>query len=99
MFLGVICAISVLQVFILFCGTIVGPGVANAFSVHVLGLTQTQWMMCVCGGLITIPINFALKFVPDTLCPLLGDEPDEDKLIATKDYEELIAIAEKYKAF
>lgn len=55
--------------------------------------------MCVCGGLITIPINFSLKFVPDTLCPLLGDEPDEDKLIAKKDYEELIAIAEKYKAF
>jgi len=55
--------------------------------------------MCVFGGLFTIPINFALKFVPDHICPLLGDEPDEDKAVAKKEYEELIAIAEKYKAF
>ena len=48
-------------------------------------------------GLVTFPINAGLKFVPDEWCLIMGDEPEKDKKIAEKEYEELLRIAKKYK--
>lgn len=39
MFIAVLLFIAGLQVFIMNCGPVVGPDMATAFSVHVLGLT------------------------------------------------------------
>lgn len=41
---------------------------------HVNGLTGLQWIYCIVISLVTFPINLFLKFVPDTMCPVLGDE-------------------------
>lgn len=56
-------------------------------SVHENGLTGTQWAYCLLISLVTFPINLLLKFIPDTLCPVLGDENPEDVILAEKDYE------------
>lgn len=58
-------------------------------SVHVNGLTGTQWIYCLVISLITFPINLILKFVPDTLCPVLGEEDPEDVQASINDYEVL----------
>jgi len=64
-------------------------------SVHVNGLTSTQWIYCMLISLVTFPINFFLKFVPDRVCLTLGDEDPADVEEAGKDYELLRAKGEK----
>jgi hypothetical protein len=71
--------------------------ISLAFSVHLLGLTTEQWLISVLVGLVTFPINFGLKFVPDEWCIIMGDEPTEDKAKANEEYQELLRIAKKYK--
>lgn len=56
---------------------------------HVNGLTGLQWIYCIVISLVTFPINLFLKFVPDTMCPVLGDEDPADVEEAAKDYEVL----------
>jgi len=51
-----------------------------------LGLTSGQWLLSVLVGLVTFPINFGLKFVPDTWCIVLGEEPEGDVEAADKEY-------------
>lgn len=46
-------------------------------------------MYCIIISLVTFPINFVLKFLPDTICPVLGDEDPADVEAAERDYEEL----------
>lgn len=58
-------------------------------SVHVNGLTGTQWIYCLVISLITFPINLILKFVPDHICPVLGEEDPEDVQASINDYEVL----------
>jgi hypothetical protein len=72
--------------------------ISLAFNVHLLGLTGEQWVYCVAFGLVTFPINFGLKFVPDHLCIVLGDEPKDDLDKAAKEYQELLDIASRYKS-
>ena len=38
-----------------------------------------------------------LKLVPDSICVILGDEPEEDVVASTKDYQELLNISRKYR--
>jgi len=64
-------------------------------SVHQSGLTGTQWLYCLLIALVTFPINLFLKYVPDHLCPILGDEDPEDVRIAEEDYEVLRTKGEK----
>lgn len=64
-------------------------------SVHVNGLTGTQWVICMVISLVTFPINLFLKFIPDTMCPVLGDEDPADVLAAATDYEVLRAKGER----
>jgi hypothetical protein len=73
--------------------------ISQAFSCHFLGLTSGQWIISVLCGLVTFPINAVLKLAPDDFCIALGDEPEEDKVEAAKEYDELIAIAKKYHKF
>lgn len=54
-------------------------------------------MLSVVVGLVTFPINFILKFIPDTWCVVLGDEPGDDVEKAAKEYQELLDIAKRYK--
>lgn len=68
-----------------------------AFACHLRGLTSGQWIISVCMGLVTFPINFGLKFVPDEWCFIMGDEPTEDVSAAADEYQELLRIANKYK--
>jgi len=96
MFIGVMIFIVGLQCFVMF-GYLINEQIALAFSVHMLGLTSGQWLLSVLVGLVTFPINFGLKFVPDDWCMILGDEPEGDKLTAKNEYDELLRIASKYK--
>lgn len=77
MFIGVMIFIIGLQVFVMTSWSY-ETKIAQAFSVHLRGLTGEQWIISVLVGLVTFPINFGLKFVPDTWCMVLGDEPKED---------------------
>jgi len=53
---------------------------------HVNGLTLQQWIMCLVISLSVFIVNFILKFVPDSICPTLGDEDPEDVKAAAEDY-------------
>jgi magnesium-transporting ATPase (P-type) len=64
-------------------------------SVHINGLTATQWILCIVVALITFPINLLLKYCPDSICPVLGDEDPADVESAAADYKELRDRAEK----
>lgn len=65
-------------------------------QVHNNGLTGTQWLYCLLISLVTFPINLLLKYVPETLCPLLGDEDPEDVRLAEEDYEILREKGERH---
>lgn len=67
-------------------------------SVHINGLTAIQWVLCIVVALVTFPINLLLKYCPDGICPVLGDEEEKDVEAAAKDYSELRARADKNKA-
>jgi hypothetical protein len=97
MFIAVMIFIIGLQIFVMTAWSY-EPKISLAFSVHLRGLTGDQWLMSVLVGLITFPINFALKFVPDTWCVVLGDEPLGDVDKASKEYQELLDIAKRYKS-
>lgn len=56
-------------------------------SVHINGLTSTQWIYSIVISLITFPINLFLKFVPDGMCPILGDEDPAEVEAAANDYK------------
>jgi hypothetical protein len=96
MFIAVMAFIVGLQIFVMTAWTY-EPKVALAFSTHLRGLTGGQWVLSVCMGLVTFPINFVLKFVPDKWCFIMGDEPAEDVASAAAEYQELLRIANKYK--
>ena len=55
-------------------------------SVHINGLTGLQWVYCIAIALVTFPINLLLKFIPDTVCPVLGEENEEDVKASANDY-------------
>jgi len=38
-------------------------------SCHVNGLTGVQWAMSILIGLSVIPVNFIMKFIPDSIWP------------------------------
>jgi hypothetical protein len=66
-------------------------------KVHVNGLTGTQWIICVAVGFISLPMNFLLKFVPDTIAFQMGDEDEEDVRKSKEDYAVLRKIADQTK--
>lgn len=82
MFMGVWLAICVLHFIIIQFGSIV-------MKCHIDGLTAEQWIWCLVIGFTSLPINFILKFVPDSIAFQMGDEEPEDVEQAAKDYEEL----------
>jgi len=61
---------------------------------HVNGLTGIQWAMCILIGTSVMPINFILKFIPDSIWPKLGNETEEDVIKAKNDYINLRKIRE-----
>ena len=70
MFLGVWILISVAQVLIVSFG-------GKVFKVHASGLTASQWAWCTAVGSTSLLWNFILKFIPDTVCPVMGKESEE----------------------
>lgn len=97
MFIAVMAFIIGLQIFVMTAWNY-EPKISLAFSTHKLGLTGEQWLISVLIGLVTFPINFVLKFVPDNYCMVLGDEPTDDIGKAEKEYQELLDIAKRYKS-
>mmetsp|Transcript_41237 Transcript_41237/g.62756 ORF Transcript_41237/g.62756 Transcript_41237/m.62756 type:complete len:167 (+) Transcript_41237:2198-2698(+) len=71
MFISVWLVIVIGQVFIVLVG-------GWAMKVHLNGLTPWQWGFCLALGLTSLIWNFVLKFVPDSICPQLGDEDPDD---------------------
>jgi len=61
-----------------------------AMKVHLNGLTGSQWLITVGFGAISLVINVILKFVPDHIWPVMGDEADEDVSAAKADYQALL---------
>jgi magnesium-transporting ATPase (P-type) len=49
-----------------------------ALKVHLDGLSLGQWVLCLWVAATGLICNLALKFVPDRICPTLGDEDPED---------------------
>jgi Ca2+-transporting ATPase len=84
---------TVIVVFQIVCIQLFG----RFMSVHVNGLTAIQWIYCLVIALVTFPINIILKFVPDTMCPVLGEEEEEDIKIADAQYKELCEKGEEIK--
>lgn len=91
MFCGVWVVIVTVHYFIVQYGSV-------AMKVHVGGLTQEQWLICIVVGFTALPFNFILKFFPDTIAPVLGDENEDDVVNAKADYKELREQAEQKKA-
>lgn len=60
-----------------------------ALKVHLNGLTGPQWIICLAVSVICLFWNFVLKFVPDHICPTLGDEKEGDVLAAKLEYQNL----------
>jgi hypothetical protein len=64
-----------------------------AMKVHLDGLNAGQWVLCIWVGATSLIWNFVLKFVPDHICPTLGDEDPEDVKGAKDDYEKIQQLA------
>merc|ERR1712080_158158 len=63
---------------------------SHALKVHVDGLTNFQWAIRIGTSFVSLIWNFVLKaFVPDHICPVLGDESEEDIKAADADYKAL----------
>jgi len=60
-----------------------------ALKVHLNGLTGAQWLYCVIPSAVVLLWNIVLKFVPDHICPTLGEENADDVVAAAKDYANL----------
>ena len=95
MFIAVMAFIIGLQCFVMVAWNF-NEQIPLAFSVHRRGITGEQWLWSVIVGLITIPINFGLKFVPEEWAFVMGDEPVGDVQKAADEYAELKRIAAKY---
>jgi hypothetical protein len=64
-------------------------GGGSALKVHVDGLTSIQWAICLGVGFFTLPVNVILKYLPDTIVPVLGDEDEAEVHAAAEDYQKL----------
>jgi magnesium-transporting ATPase (P-type) len=60
-----------------------------ALKVHKDGLTIQQWLLCLWVAATSLIWNMILKFVPDKICPTLGDEDPEDVQAAKDDYAKI----------
>jgi len=96
MFFAIILFIVGLQIFVIESWRI-DTTISLAFSVHKLGLTGTQWIISLVLSMATLIINAMLKVFPEDYCIPMGGEPQEEKDIAKKEYDELIEIANRYK--
>jgi Ca2+ transporting ATPase len=47
---------------------------ADVFMVNRQGLTMTQWIFCLSIGISSWLVSFLIKFLPDTLCPEIGNK-------------------------
>jgi hypothetical protein len=65
-----------------------------ALKVHINGLDGTQWGISVAVGFTSLLMNVVLKFVPDRICFIMGDEDDIDVEKAKADYKVLLTMAE-----
>lgn len=65
MFCGVWVIIVIGQIFIVQIG-------GTAMKVHIAGLTGEQWIICVCIGFVSLPMNLLLKFVSDHVAIKMG---------------------------
>jgi hypothetical protein len=54
-----------------------------------LGLNWKQWLISVFVGSSSLIVNFFLKFIPESICPVLGDEDPDDIEKAHKEYHHL----------
>ena len=86
MFMGVWLVIVIGQYFIVQFG-------GWALKVHLNGLTPYQWVLCLVISVFILIWNFFLKFIPDHIWPVLGDEEEEDILAAKEDYAKIRAVA------
>lgn len=59
-------------------------------GVHVKGLTLLQWLLSVGISLVSLVINFLLKFISEKWFPEMGDENEDDVVAAKEDYSRLL---------
>jgi hypothetical protein len=82
MFVGVWIIILVAQIAIVNLG-------GKIFKVHSEGITLDQWVWCLAFGCSSLIWNAVLKKVPESICPVLGDEDLKDVEAASADYKNL----------
>jgi len=82
MFVGVWIIILVAQIGIVNLG-------GKVFKVHKDGLTLEQWAWCLGFGVTSLIWNAVLKKVPESICPVLGDENKSEVEAAAADYKSL----------
>ena len=59
----------------------------RVFKVHKYGLTGVQWAYTTLPALSVFVFNALLKCVPDSICPQLGTETDDEKEVAAQEYK------------
>ena len=91
MFVAVVTVIFVGQIAIVLVGSF-------AMSVHVEGLTPLQWGVSIGLGFTSLIWNVVLKFLPDTMCPTMGNEKESDVATAEGEYQDLIKKARELSA-
>ena len=65
MFCGIWMAIFVIQM-------ILSQFTQDVFQCSRDGLTWFQWIICLGIGVLSLPVDFILKFIPDKCCPEIG---------------------------
>jgi len=61
----------------------------KAMNCHKYGLTPVQWGMSLGIGASSLIVNFIFKFIPESICPTLGDEDPADVIACMNDYKAL----------
>jgi Ca2+-transporting ATPase len=70
---------------------------SKAMKIHIAGITGTQWLLTVLVAFSGMIWNAILKLVPDKICPVLGDETEEEVRQSIEDYNILRGIANSNK--
>lgn len=83
------CMFCCIWVFIVLLQAVMVQLGGEPMSCHKEGLTAIHWAICLSVGVSSLGVNVLLKFVPESICPTLGDEDPED---VKKYFEEYKAL-------
>jgi len=60
------------------CQVLITQFTGKVFEVSKDGLDVNQWIVSLIFGLVVIPLDFLIKFIPDRICPTLGKKAEKE---------------------